>query len=54
MPMTNLDSVMTYHEGLPPIKPHDPFITWSSEITSQPKINITSLPGWLWPPNFSV
>ena len=29
---TKLDMVMTYHEGLPPIKSHDPLITLSFEI----------------------
>ena len=29
---TKLVTVVTYHEELPPIKWHDPFTTWSSEI----------------------
>ena len=32
MPMaTNLGKMVTYYEGLPPVKLHDPLITWSSE-----------------------
>ena len=38
MPMgTKLDRVVTYHEGIPPIKSRDPLITWSCEITRQTK-----------------
>ena len=28
---------VTYHEGVPPIKSHDPLITWSCKITRQTK-----------------
>ena len=41
---TKLDKVVTYHEGVPPIKSHDPLITWFSEITWQTKIIISPLP----------
>ena len=30
---TNLDTIVTYLDGLLPIKSHDLLITWSSEIT---------------------
>ena len=30
---TKLDRVVTCHEGLPPVKPHDHLITWYREIT---------------------
>ena len=53
---------VTYYEGVPPIKSHDPLITWSSEITWQTKnITPTAMPvttrpdrivtylGWLLP-----
>ena len=33
MPMaTKPDRVVTYYEGLPPLKSHDPLITWSCKI----------------------
>ena len=41
---TKLGRVVTYHEGLPPIKSHDPLITWSCKITWQTKFIITPLP----------
>ena len=34
---TKLCRVVFYHQGLPPIKLHDPLITWSFEITWQTK-----------------
>ena len=44
MPMfTKHGSVMTYFEGLLPIKSHVPLITWLSEFTWQIKIIISSL-----------
>ena len=34
MPMhTKLGRVVTYHKEMPPIKSHEPFITWSYDIT---------------------
>ena len=43
MPMaTKFGRVVTCHEGLPPIKPHDPLITWSFEITSQTKTVVST------------
>ena len=43
MPMgTKLGRVVTYHEGIPPIKSRDPLITWSCEITRQTKTIINS------------
>ena len=45
MPMaTKVGRVVTYHEGLPPIKSHDRLITWSCKITGQTKFVITPLP----------
>ena len=32
---TRLSRVVTYHDGLPLIKSHDPLITWSCKITRQ-------------------
>ena len=49
---TKLDSLVTYIEGLLAIKSHDPAITQSCKITWQIK-NISPLPQYLWPPNFS-
>ena len=46
-PRTKLGRVVTYHEGLPPIKSHEPLITWLSGITRQLH-EITPLPEWLW------
>ena len=51
-PRTKLGRVMTYHEGLPPIKSHEPLITWLSGITRQIH-EITPLPEWLWLPNLT-
>ena len=34
MPMaTKLSRTVTYYDGFSPIKPHDPWMAWSSEIT---------------------
>ena len=52
-PWPPLNRVVTYHEGLPLIKPNDTFITWSCKITRQTKIIITALFEWLWPSNFA-
>ena len=52
MPMTTkFGRVLTYHEGLPSIKSHDPLIMWFCEITQQ-TISITTMPmatelGWV-------
>ena len=51
-PRTKLGRVMTYHEGLPPIKSHEPLITWLSGITRQLH-EITPLPEWLWLSNLT-
>ena len=34
---TTLCRMVTYSEGFPPIKSHDPIATWSLEITGQTK-----------------
>ena len=48
MPMaTKLGSLVTFHEGLPPIKSHDFLITWSCRITRHTELIITPLPEWL-------
>ena len=52
-PRTKLGRVMTYHEGLPPIKSHEPLITWPSEIPRQTETIVTPLSEWLWPPNLA-
>ena len=45
MPVTtNLGRVMSYHEGLRPIKTHDPLTMWSYEITWQNIVILTPLP----------
>ena len=42
---TKLGRLVTCHEGLPPIKSHEPLITGSREITSQTKkISTTGAP----------
>lgn len=52
MPMaTKLGGVVTYHEKLLPIKPHDTLITWSWKIRRQSKIIISPLPRSLPLPN---
>ena len=40
--LTKLGRVVTYHEGLPPIKSHEALITWSSNISWQTKFIINS------------
>ena len=49
---TKLNKVVTYHEGLPLIKWHDP-VTWSCKITWKTKTIITPLPQCLWPWNLA-
>ena len=54
MPMTTkLGWVVTYYQGLPPMKPHNTLITWSCKIMRQTKTIISPLPYWLWPPNLA-
>ena len=53
LPPTKLGWVVTYQEGLPPIKSHDPLIIWFCKIIWQTKIIITPLPKWLWSPDFA-
>ena len=50
---TKLGRLVTCHEGLPPIKLHEPLITGSSEITSQTKKIISPLLERLWSPNLA-
>ena len=50
---TKVSGVVTYYEGLPPIKAHGPLITWSCEITWQTKNIMIPLPEWPWTPNFA-
>ena len=40
--------MITYHDGLLPIKSHDPLIMWSCEITRQIKIIVSPLSECLW------
>ena len=48
-----LGKMVIYFDGLLPIKSRDFLFTWSSEITWQTKIIISSRPQCLWSPNFS-
>ena len=48
---TKLDRIVTYLDGILPIKSHDSFITWSWEIMLQTKTTISPIPQCLWPPN---
>lgn len=50
---TKLCSMVTYLEGLLPLKPHDPLIRWSRNITSQTKTIIFAWPQCMWPPNLA-
>ena len=51
VPMANkLDRMVTYLDGLLPIKSHDSWITWSCEITRQTKSSISPLAQCLWSP----
>ena len=50
---TKLGRLVTCHEGLPPIKSHEPLITGSREITSQTKKIISPLLERLWSPNLA-
>ena len=45
---TKLIRLVHHREGLPPIKSHDPLITWSSEIAWWTKTMISQLPQRLW------
>lgn len=49
--VTKLGSMVTYIEGLLPVKSHDTLITRSCKITLQTK---TPPPHCLWPPNLAV
>ena len=51
--VTKLDWVVTYSEGLQPIKSNNSLITWSCEISCQNKNFVSLLPEWLWPPNLA-
>ena len=42
--VTKLGRMVTYIDGLLPIKPHDPLITWSCKIMWQTKNIISLLP----------
>ena len=42
-----LGIVVTYHEGFPPIKSHDPLIMWSCIVMWQTKFVIIPLSDWL-------
>lgn len=54
VPMTTkLCSMVTYLEGLLPLKPHDPLIRWSRNITWQTKTIIFAWPQCMWPPNLA-
>ena len=50
---TKLCKGVTYHEGVPLIKSHDPRITWSCEIAWQTKIIKYPLLQCLWLPNLA-
>ena len=50
---TKFGRVVTYHEGLPHIKSHDPLITWSAEIMWQTKIIMSPIPKCPWPQNLA-
>ena len=51
--VTKLGRMVTYLDGLLPIKSHDPLITCCCEIMWQPKIIISLLPQCLWPYNLA-
>ena len=54
MPMTTkLGRVVTYHEGFPSIKSHDPLVVWSCKITWQTKFMLTPPPEQLWTPKLA-
>ena len=50
---SNLERMVTYIDGLPPIKSHNPLITWSCEITWQTESIIISTPECLRQPNLT-
>lgn len=50
---TKLRRVMTYHEGILPIKSHRPLISWPSVIIWHNKIIISPLTLFIWLPNFA-
>ena len=51
--VTKLGKTVTYLDKLLLIKLHDPLITWPCKIMWQPKIIISPLPQYLWPPNLT-
>ena len=54
MPMvTKLVRLVTYHEGLPPIKSNDTWIMWFCEIAWQTKNVISPLLEYLRPQNLA-
>ena len=49
MPMfTKLCRMITYLDGLLPLKSQDPLVTWPCKITWQNKTNLSSLSEYLW------
>ena len=50
---TKLGKMVTYLEGLLPIKLNDALIMWSSKITWKTKTIISPIPQCLWPPNLA-
>ena len=50
---TKLGVLITYLDGLLPIKSLDPLIVWSCQITWQTKSIISPIPQCLWPPNLA-
>ena len=47
---TKLENMLTYLDGLLPIKSHGPFIIWSCEMKWQSKTITSPLQQCLWPP----
>ena len=52
--VAKLVRMVTYLDGLLPIKSYDPFITCSCNITWQTKMIISSLTQFLWPSNLAM
>ena len=48
---TKLGGMVTYLDGILPIKSNDSFIKWPYEITWQTKTTIYPLSEWPWPPS---
>ena len=51
--VTKLGRMVTYYEEHPPIKSHEPLITWSLKTTWQNKKIISPLPDYLCPSNLT-